>query len=145
MIKGLTLSPRYNLDDINNPWLKGIDPTGNYWIDVNSSNNVVRIPGLMASSLEDWKKAMVNFRNLNPQESMEIERISGESRIYCISNNCYAIEAEVSGNLVWHLFDSETTESLLMTSHPDWQPSSSDLELGREMISRWFQQPAYCA
>lgn len=73
---------------------------------------------------------------------MKIERIASSCLIHCISDNCFAIEMEVGGALVWHLFDEETLESLLMTSHPDWQCAPKDMELGRQMLASLWQQPA---
>lgn len=140
MTQLLTLSPRYRLDD-ESPWLEGIDPARHYWIAVNSDAAVkVAIPGLTVSSLQQWKQSVRQFRSLQPGEQMELVRIATSCTIYCISSNCYAIEAEVSGALIWHLFDQETIESLLMTAHPDWQCAPKDIDLGRQILARSFEQ-----
>jgi len=43
---------------------------------------------------------------------------------------------------VWHLFDYESLESLLMTAHPDWRCAPEHLALGRSLLSVAFEQPA---
>jgi hypothetical protein len=60
--------------------------------------------------------------------------------IRCISPNCYALESRINDAPVWHLFDQETLDSLLMTAHPDWQCAPSDVELGRNLLLRSFSQ-----
>ncbi|MGK7914374.1 MAG: hypothetical protein AB4038_02330 [Prochloraceae cyanobacterium] len=143
MTQPFILSPRYLLDD-RSPWLEGIDPSRNYWIFVNGDvKHSVVIPGLSVSSLEECKEAVLGFRNLQPQQQMTIERVASSCTIHCISYNCYAIEGEVAGAKTWHLFDQESLESLLMTSHPDWQPAPEHVELGRRQLANSFQQPAY--
>ncbi|MDJ0713847.1 MAG: hypothetical protein QNJ54_06475 [Prochloraceae cyanobacterium] len=137
------LSPRYRLDD-QSPWLEGIDPSRQYWIFVNGDTRVsVVIPGLNVSSLNELKEIILRFRSLQPKEEMTVERIAGSYKIQCISSNCYAVEGEVAGAETWHLFDRESLESLLMTSHPDWQPAPEHIELGRRQLAKSFQQPAY--
>ncbi|MEB3180750.1 MAG: hypothetical protein VKL59_17240 [Nostocaceae cyanobacterium] len=134
------LSPRYRLDD-ELPWLEGIDPSRHYWIAVNGDSNlVVVIPGLTVSSLSDLKQVISQFRDLQPGEQMALTRIASSMTIHCISPNCYAIEAEINNAPVWHLFDNETLDSLLMTAHPDWQCSPKDVELGRKLLLRSLQQ-----
>ncbi|KAF3890947.1 MULTISPECIES: hypothetical protein [Nostocales] len=136
------LSPRYRLDD-ELPWLEGIDPSRHYWIAVNGDTNlIVAIPGLTVSSIDELKHFLREFRALQPQERMTLTRLASACTIYCISSNCYAIEREINGAVVWHLFDQETLESLLRTAHPDWQCASKDLELGRSLLMRSFQQTA---
>ncbi len=71
----------------------------------------------------------------------EIESIMGIATIHCISSNCYAVE--ITNAHVWHLFDQETLETLLKSSHPDWQPSQKDLEIGRKILRSSFEQPVY--
>ncbi|MEC4895967.1 MAG: hypothetical protein SAL07_23365 [Oscillatoria sp. PMC 1051.18] len=143
MTQPFILSPRYRLDD-RSPWLEAIDPSRNYWIAVNGDRDLqVAIPGLTVSSLSEWKQTIRQFRSLQPAKKMQIERIANKMIIHCISSNCYAIEAEVATAKVWHLFDRETLESLLMTAHPDWQPSPKDLDFGREMLADSFAQPAF--
>ncbi|MEB3827237.1 hypothetical protein [Phormidium sp. CCY1219] len=136
------IAPRYRLDDVS-PWLEGIDPSRNYWIAVNGSpSHVVSIPGLQVSSFEDFKQIVRQWRSLHCGEQMEIERIVGSFTIHCISDNCFAIATEFHGAPVWHLFDRETLDSLLMTAHPDWICAPKDVELGRKMLMRSWQQAA---
>jgi hypothetical protein len=135
------LAPRYRLDD-ESPWLEGIDPSRHYWIAVNGEKKVtLALPGLIASSIDEFKQVVRQFRSLKPGEIMSLTRISSRCMIRCISENCYAIEARINDAPVWHLFDQETLESLLMTAHPDWQCSPSDIELGRKMLLRSLEQP----
>jgi hypothetical protein len=144
MTQQFILAPRYRLDD-EFSWLEGIDPSRHYWISVNSDSRLqVSIPGLIVSSIEELREVISRFRSLQPQESMTVDRIAGSGfTLHCISSNCYAIEDEVAGFLTWHLFDKESIESLLMTSHPDWLPSPKDIELGRKRLALAFEQPAY--
>ncbi len=136
------LTPRYRLDD-DLPWLKGIDPSRHYWIHVNGDQNLTAIiPGLIVTSASEFKQTLLKWRGLQPGEQMKIERAAGGCIIHCISQNCYAIADELEGAPVWHLFDRETVESLLMTSHPDWKCSPKDVALGREMLARSFQLSA---
>lgn len=134
------LSPRYRLDD-ELPWLEGIDPSRHYWIKVNSDHNLtVAIPGLLISSMDEMKQAIKKFRSLQPGEQITLVRAASSCRIYCISINCYAIEAEINNALVWHLFDQETLDSLLMSAHPDWQCAAADIELGRRLLVRSLER-----
>lgn len=134
------LSPRYRLDD-DLPWLEGIDPSRHYWINVNGDNKLtIAIPGLTVSSSSEFKQAIRQFRSLQPGEQMILKRVVNACQIHCISANCYAIETEVEQARVWHLFDQETLESLLMTAHPDWICAERDIELGRRLVARSFQQ-----
>ncbi|MDJ0731725.1 MAG: hypothetical protein QNJ33_17215 [Crocosphaera sp.] len=143
MTQPLILSPRYRLDD-EITWLEGIDPSRRYWLAVNGDRRAkVIIPGLYVSSSQELKDAILRFRALQPQETMVIKRPFGRLIIRCVSINCYAIEGRVEGALTWHLFDKETLESLLLTSHPDWVPSQRDIELGRQLLQLSFEQPAY--
>ena len=142
MTQRFILSPRYRLDD-ESPWLEGIDPARYYWIAVNGDVGVkVAIAGLTVSSVGEWKQNMRKLRSLQPGERMELIRVTSRCTIYCISSNCYAIEAQVAGALVWHLFDQETLDSLLMTSHPDWQCAPKDVELGRQLLARSWEKVA---
>ncbi len=135
------LAPRYRLDD-ESVWLKGIDPSRHYWIEINGDQQLTTVlPGLMVSSASEFKQMILRWRSLQPGEQMKIERAAESSMIYCISENCYAIEDQNAPIPVWHLFDQETVESLLMTSHPDWKCSAKDLELGRELLARSLQLP----
>ena len=139
MIEPFILSPRYRLDD-ESLWLIGIDPSRHYWLRVNGSEHEVTIPGLNVSSLEEWKQAILKFRSLQPGEEMEIERAYDSCKVHCVSANCYAIATKINNASVWHLFDRETLQSLLMTSHPDWQCAPQDVELGRKLLARSFAQ-----
>jgi len=138
-----SLSPRYRLDDAS--WLQGIDPARNYWIlvngDVEAEENTVAIPGLTVSSVSEFKQAIRKFRALQPSEQMKLERVDRSATIHCVNSNCYALEIENVIARVWHLFDQETLESLLMTAHPDWQCASKDIDLGRQLLMRSFAKP----
>ncbi len=136
------LSPRYRLDD-ESPWLEGIDPSRHYWIKVNGDSNLtIAIPGLLVASMDEMKQAMKEFRLLEPGEQMTLERVASSCKIHCISSNCYAIEVEMDNAPVWHLFDQETLDSLLMSAHPDWQCAPSGIELGRKLLLRSLEQAA---
>jgi hypothetical protein len=136
------LSPRYRLDD-ELSWLEGIDPSRHYWIRVNGDKNLtVALPGLLVSSKNELKPIMERFRSLKPQEQMKLSRIADFCTIYCISHNCYAVEAKINGAPVWHLFDRETLDSLLMTAHPDWQCAPKDIDLGRRLLLRSLEKVA---
>jgi hypothetical protein len=142
MTQPFILSPRYRLDD-EFPWLEGIDPSRHYWIAVNGDAGIkVAIPGLTVSSLKEWKQNIRQFRSLQAGEQMDLVRIASSCTIHCINDNCYAIEAEVAGASVWHLFDKETLDSLLMSAHPDWQCAPKDIDLGRQLLTRALQQVA---
>jgi hypothetical protein len=139
MTQLFALSPRYRLDD-ELPWLEAIDPSRHYWIAVNGDRNVtMAIPGLATSSFDEFKQAIRQFRALQAGEQLTVTRAASSCTVYCISSNCYAIPAEVNGADVWHLFDCETLESLLMTAHPDWQCSPKDIEMGRKLLAKSFQ------
>jgi hypothetical protein len=133
------LSPRYRLDD-ESPWLEGIDPSRHYWLAVNGNKDlIVALPGLMVSSISELKQVMRQFRTLQPGEKMTLARAASGCMIHCVGINCYALETEMNGGLVWHLFDQEALDSLLMTAHPDWQCAPSDVELGRKLLMRSLQ------
>jgi hypothetical protein len=134
------LSPRYRLDD-ELPWLQGIDPSRHYWIAVNGDiNATIAIPGLVVYSIGELKQAIQQFRSLQPGEKMIVNRIASACTIYCVSPNCYAVEDKIDDAPVWHLFDQESLDSLLMTAHPDWQCAPSDIDLGRRLLMRSLQQ-----
>lgn len=131
-----SLSPRYRLDD-ESPWLEGIDPSRHYWIAVNGDKKVTSvIPGLIASSFEEFKQVISQFRSLEPGEMISLARISSRCIIRCIARNCYTLDSRIDDAPVCHIFDQETLESLLMTAHPDWQCTPSDIELGRRLLLR---------
>lgn len=134
------LSPRYRLDD-ESVWLEGIDPSRHYWMSVNGEQKLtVALPGLVVSSLGELREVINRFRCLDPGEEMSISRIASGCKIRCVGVNCYAVEDKVNDAVVWHLFDQETLDSLLMTAHPDWQCAPSDIELGRRLLLRSLQQ-----
>ncbi|MDB9373968.1 hypothetical protein [Nodularia sphaerocarpa] len=134
------LSPRYRLDD-ESPWLQGIDPSRHYWISVNGDSNfTIAIPGLVVASMSELKQAICQFRSLQPGEQMTVKRIASDCTIHCVSPNCYAVEEEINDAPIWHLFDQETLDSLLMTAHPEWQCTQSDIELGRKLLMRSLLQ-----
>ncbi|WP_071188955.1 hypothetical protein [Trichormus sp. NMC-1] len=134
------LSPRYRLDD-ESPWLQGIDPSRHYWIAVNGDKKVtLALPGLIVSSFDEFKEVIRKFRSLQPGQMMSLARVSSRCMIRCISPNCFALESRINDAPVWHLFDQETLDSLLMTAHPDWQCSPSDVELGRRLLLRSLEQ-----
>jgi hypothetical protein len=141
MAAHVNLSPRYRIND-ELPWLEGIDPSRHYWIAVNGDNRyIVKIPGLIIiSSLDELRETMRQFRTLKPEEQMTLERAASITKIHCITPNCYAVEAYIANAAVLHLFDYEALDSLLMTAHPDWQSSAKDIELGRKVLCRSFQQ-----
>ena len=142
MTQPFSLSPRYRLDD-ESPWLEGIDPTRHYWIAINgNASQTVAIPGLMVSSVSEWKQAIKQMRGLQPGDQMELVRVANVCTIHCISQNCYAIAHQINQAPVWHLFDQETLESLLRTAHPDWQCSTNDIDLGRKLLMRSLQLAA---
>lgn len=136
------LSPRYRLDD-ESPWLEAIDPSRHYWIAVNGDQNfTIAIPGLVVSSMSELQQAIRQFRSLQPGEQMTVNRIASDCTIHCVSPNCYAVEQEINHALIWHLFDQETLDSLLMTAHPEWQCASSGIEFGQRLLLRSLQQAA---
>jgi hypothetical protein len=131
------LTPRYRLDD-ESVWLEGIDPSRQYWVFVNGQPDLlIAISGFCVQSLDEFRQAIFQFRDLSIGEVMRLDR---SLEIHCISENCYAIAATVLGAPTWHLFDRETLESLLMTAHPDWKCSEKDIDLGRRMLARCWQQ-----
>jgi hypothetical protein len=142
MAQSFTLAPRYRLDD-ESIWLVGIAPSRHYWLNLNGDPQTqVVLPGFIATSAMLWKQVFKQFRSLQPGEKMTIARTAGVLMIHCVSSNCYAIASEINNAPVWHLFDRETLESLLMSAHPDWICAPTDVDLGRQMIERAFAQPA---
>lgn len=140
MEASICLSPRYRLDD-ELPWLEGIDPSRHYWIAVNGDTNfTLAIPGLTVSSISELKQTIREFHALQPGEQMTLARVASACTIHCVNSNCYAVEDQINNAWVWHLFDQETLDSLLMTAHPDWQCAPKDIELGRKLLMRSFQQ-----
>ncbi len=142
MVSHLPLAPRYRLDDAQ-PWLEGIDPVRNYWVQVNGdAQATVMIPGLAVQSLAELRLAIHQFRDLQAGDRMVVVRAGQSYAIHCVGENCYAVEGQVHGAAVWHLFDQETLESLLMTAHPDWKCAPKDVELGRRLLLMSLNQPA---
>jgi hypothetical protein len=140
MIQAFPLAPRYRLDD-ETPWLEGIDPSRQYWIMVNGEATLITaVAGLTVASMAEFRTAILSFREMQPGDRLSFYRPASACVIHCIGQNCYAVEGEVEGAPVWHLFDQETLDSLLMTSHPDWQCSAKDMELGRRMLARSLQK-----
>lgn len=128
------LVPRYRLDDVS-PWLVGIDPVRRYWLAVNGdAEQTVAVPGLLAPSPQAFRETLLLFRGLEPGDSLRMPAVGGVAEIYCISGNCYALVGQDALAPVWHLFDRESLESLLMTAHADWQCSPKDVELGRRLM-----------
>lgn len=143
MFSELSLAPRYRLDD-ESPWLHGIDPLRRYWIYVNGEQSFIRLlPGLKPYDFEAFRQAIRSFRNLSIGAVLTLPTELGDGlTIHCVADNCYAIADNVTPNPVWHLFDYEAIESLLMTAHPDWKCAPQHLELGRSVLSLAFEQPA---
>ena len=128
------LAPRYRLDD-ESLWLEGIDPSRHYWIAVNGSQDVVvALPGAIAPTFDEFKAFVLSYRAMQPGDRISLERASGPVAIHCIGKNCYALEGQVKGAEVWHLFDHEALDSLLMTGHPDWQCAPQDIDLARRFL-----------
>ncbi|MFQ4137162.1 hypothetical protein PGN35_012675 [Nodosilinea sp. PGN35] len=142
MFSELSLAPRYRLDD-ESPWLKGIDPLRRYWICVNGDPRSLRVlPGLAAQSEAAFQQAMHGFSSLAIGQELTLPAGMGDRlTIYCVAQNCYAIADGSTGAEVWHLFDGESLESLLLTAHPDWQCAPEHLNLGRMLLTAAFRQP----
>ncbi|NEO82733.1 MAG: hypothetical protein F6J87_00495 [Spirulina sp. SIO3F2] len=136
MTQPFVVAPRYRLDD-EFQWLRGIDPSRQYYLWINGECTfTTTLPGLLTTHLGEWQQAFRQFRKLQPQEQMTLERLGLPALdIHCLSANCYAIATTYQGADVWHLFDQEALESLLMTGHPDWQGDSHSVELGREILA----------
>ena len=143
MFSELSLAPRYRLDD-DSPWLKSIDPLRRYWICVNGDPRSMRVlSGLSTQSPEAFKQAIRGFRTrVIGQELTLPAGLSDRLTIHCVANNCYAIADQSTGAEVWHLFDAESLESLLLTAHPDWQCSPEHLNLGRSLLTAAWGQVA---
>ncbi|PSO48716.1 MAG: hypothetical protein BRC33_08835 [Cyanobacteria bacterium SW_9_44_58] len=142
MYPKFTVIPRYQLDD-SIQWLEGVDPLRNYWIAVNGDRaRITTLAGVKADSFEEFKQIIRRFRALQPGEEMFIGNSDRPGKIICISANCYAYESNMEQAPVWHLFDEESLDSLLMTAHPDWQCSQKDLLLGRSQLEASWETPA---
>ena len=132
----LSLTPRYRLDD-DFSWLLAVDPLRRYWIAVNGNNCLsTEIAGLLTSEPQELREIILQFRALNPGETLKLPTYREETLIYCVATNCYAIVSEVAQAEAWHIFDRETLESLLMTAHSDWIPNPKDVERSRQLLSQ---------
>lgn len=133
-------TPRYCLID-ESPWLEGIDPICQYWIAVNGQPSLLTaVPGAIASSLDGFQAIIETFRGLQPGERLLLERTFEPCVIRCVGPDCYAIETTLAGAPVWHLFDHETLDILLLTCHPDWECSPHDINLSRAALRRSWTQ-----
>lgn len=143
MFSELSLAPRYRLDD-NSPWLRGIDPLRRYWIYVNGDQSALRLlPGLASQSTTAFKQSMRAFHELAIGQELTLPTGLGDRlAIHCVADNCYAIADLSTGHEVWHLFDRESLESLLLTAYPDWQCAPEHLNLGRSLLTVAWSQPA---
>ncbi len=136
----LSLAPRYRLDE-DSSWLLAIDPVRRYWIAINGDERLsTEIAGLLTSDQQKFREVILQFRALTPGLTLSLPTYREETSIYCVATNCYAIADEVSGAEVWHLFDRETLESLLMTAHADWIPNTKDLERSRQLLSKSWEK-----
>ncbi|MEM9155588.1 MAG: hypothetical protein AAGB13_11225 [Cyanobacteria bacterium P01_F01_bin.33] len=137
----LSLAPRYHLDD-ETVWLVGIDPVRRYWIQVNGDSMMrVAIPGLLLSEQQEFKSAILDFRSLQPDQTLTLSTFSKRALvIHRVAENLYAIPHPVDGAIAWHLFDRETIESFLLTAHEDWKCAPQDVALGRELVFKAWQQ-----
>ncbi|MDR7898776.1 hypothetical protein RHJ63_10695 [Thermosynechococcus sp. JY1334] len=141
MMHGLSLAPRYRLDDVD-PWLLGIDPSRHYWLQVNGDpQQRVAIPGVCVQSISELREIMDAVRSLLPGQQLQIQRAATCLEIHCVAENLLAIAHHVDGAPVWHLFDRETLESLVISAHPHWQCRPEDVELGRQQLWQSFQLP----
>jgi hypothetical protein len=142
MFSEMSLAPRYRLDD-ESPWLRGIDPLRRYWIHVNGDQGELRVlPGLSSQSAEAFRQSILGFRDLAIGQELTLPTVLGDRlTIYCVAQNCYAIADISTGAEVWHLFDRESLESLLLTAHPDWQCAPEHLTLGRSLLTLAWGQP----
>ncbi len=136
----LSLAPRYRLDD-DSSWLIAIDPVRRYWIAVNGDEQLsTEIAGLLTSDKQTFREVILQFRALIPGETLYLPTYKKSVQICCVATNCYAIADEVAGAEVWHLFDRETLESLLMTAHADWIASPKDIERSRQLLSKSWEK-----
>ncbi len=133
-MSSFTLAPRYRLDD-EQPWLEGVDPSRHYWLWVNGQQHLsVVIPGISVQSGSELRQFMERFWDLSAGESLTWERAATTLEIHCVGPNCFALVDEYAGAPVWHLFDREALESLLMTASPHWQCRPEDVALGRRQL-----------
>ena len=136
----LSLVPRYRLDD-DSSWLLAIDPVRRYWIAANGDERLsTEIAGLLTSDKQTFREVILQFRALTSGETLNLPTYREETQIYCVATNCYAVVGEVAGAEVWHIFDRESLESLLMTAHSDWIPNPQDLERSRQLLSKSWEQ-----
>ncbi len=136
----LSLAPRYRLDD-DSSWLLARDPVRRYWIAINGDKRLsTEIAGLLTSDQQKFREVILQFRALTPGLTLSLPTYREETAIYCVAANCYAIVGEASGAEVWHIFDRESLESLLMTADADWIPNTKDLERSRQLLSKSWEK-----
>ena len=136
----LSLVPRYRLDD-DSSWLLAIDPVRRYWIAANGDERLsTEIAGLLTSDKQTFREVILQFRALTSGETLNLPTYREETQIYCVATNCYAVVGEVAGAEVWHIFDRESLESLLMTAHSDWIPNPKDIERSRQLLSKSWKK-----
>ena len=136
----VSLVPRYRLDD-DSSWLLAIDPVRCYWIATNGDERLsTEIAGLLTSDKQTFREVILQFRALTSGETLNLPTYREETQIYCVATNCYAVVGEVAGAEVWHIFDRESLESLLMTAHSDWIPNPKDIERSRQLLSKSWKK-----
>jgi hypothetical protein len=134
-----SLTPRYRLEDSD--WLQGIDPVKHYWIAINGdSNYTAAIAGLEITSSEGLRQLLWQLRRMRSGEQIQVNYRLRSLSVYCVNPTCFALQASFRGAPVWHLFDPATLENLLKTSHPEWQCTQSDIELGRNLLKSCWEQ-----
>lgn len=143
MSEHFPLVPRYRLDD-EQAWLVGIDPLRRYWLLVNGDESTpVILPGLNTEDFDAFRAAILTFREMTAGDTLRLPTAMGtELVVKCVSKNCFVIDTDVNGHPATHLFDQESLESLLMTAHPDWRCAPHHKDLGRQMLSLSWEQPA---
>lgn len=101
------------------------------------------LSGLSTQSSEAFNQAIRSFRTLAIGQELTLPAgLSDRLTIHCVANNCYAIADRSTGAEVWHLFDAESLEALLLTAHPDWQCAAEHLNLGRSLLTAAWGQVA---
>lgn len=143
MSERFTLVPRYRLDD-DNSWLVGIDPLRRYWLSVNGDEAMtIKLDGLSVDEFDRFRDSIRSFRAMQAGDTVTLPTALGQAlTITAISRHCFLIEGEVNGAPTCHLFDRESIESLLMTAHPDWICAPHHRDLGRQVLSLSWEQPA---
>lgn len=141
MFSSLSLAPRYRLDD-ESTWLQGVDPLRRYWVAVNGDDSYLRwIPGLSTLDVDSFRQAIRGVRALAIGQDLTLPtELGADLTIACVAENAYAI-VDLSSAPVWHLFDRESLEALLMTAHPDWQCAPQHVQLGASLLTAAWGQP----